>query len=71
MKTEFILGDVWESSLGHLYEITAVVGGIATFEPRSVGAYWHRWPADRVGRNWKLISRAQPAEVAGEGNGTA
>jgi hypothetical protein len=64
MTEAFRIGDIWESTLGHTYEITLVADGIATFEPRSTGAYWHRWPASRVGRNWKLISRdGQPAEV--------
>jgi hypothetical protein len=55
-------GDVWESPKGHRFEVTAVVDGIATLEPRSTGAYWHRWPASHVGR-WKLIERPA-AEVS-------
>jgi len=57
------LGDLWESPVGHRFEVSAVENGIATLEPRSVGAYWHRWPANRIGR-WRLISRLPRLEVS-------
>ena len=54
----FRVGDLWESPMQHRFEVSSVEDGIATLEPRSVGAYWHRWPADCVGR-WQLQERAE------------
>lgn len=54
----FRVGDLWESPMQHRFEVSSVEDGIATLEPRSVGAYWHRWPADSVGR-WQLLERAE------------
>ena len=68
----FRVGDLWESPMQHRFEVSSVEDGIATLKPRSVGAYWHRWPADRVGR-WQLLERAersQEAQGGGQSPGT-
>ena len=70
MTTTLQVGDLWESKVGHQFEITEIARGVATLEPRNAGAYWHRWPVKLGLKGWTLLQRdGMPVAADGGGDG--